>query len=186
MDNEIIKKISIRGRFAFGLTCLEIIVDNYQLRDNVLGSIIDEFWRFTNSEKLGQYEDYFISRNPHSVLTDFPLLKIHPERIHDFGFDNISFSELEMIYELYLKLPSSITSILECLITIANSNLSAGCGEFSVLTYEPTLKITEIIKKYTALEFYKPEDFLFSIFEQNQGWGNQFTKNNIVTRKTAL
>jgi hypothetical protein len=179
MDTEIVKQISIRGRFAFGLTCLEKIIDNDRLNDELLDTIIEEFWRFTNSEKLGQYEAYFTTRDPGCVLSDFPTLKMHPEKMHEFGYDNISNSELETLYELYSGLPAPVTNILTHLTTIANSNISAGCGEYSILTFEPTLKIIEIIQDFGTIDFFKPEDFLFSDYRQKQGWGDEFSKTDI-------
>ena len=179
MNTEIFKEISIRGRFAFGLTCLEKIIGHYQIQDEYLNTIIEEFWRFTNSKQWGQYEAYFLTRDPYCVVSDFPLLKMHPEKMHEYGYDNISYSELETIYALYVKLPAPIINILTHLTTIANANISAGCGEYSVSTFEPTLKIIEIIQHFDTIEFSKPEDFLFSGFRQNHGWGDEFSKANL-------
>lgn len=184
MNTETFKQISIRGRFAFGLTCVEKIIDHYRIQDERLNTIIEEYWRFTNCEKWGQYEDYFFTRSPYCVLADFPLVKMHPGKMHEFGYDNISYSELETIYELYVKLPETITNILSHLTTIANINISAGCGEYSISTFEPTLKIVEIVQALDNIDFLTPETFLFSSFQQNHGWGNDFTKASIAPLKT--
>ncbi|OQP39789.1 hypothetical protein A4H97_16330 [Niastella yeongjuensis] len=183
MNTEIFKQISIRGRFAFGLTCVEKIIDHYRIKDALLDSVIEGFWRFTSAEKWGEYEGYLYNRDPDCVLSDFPSLKIQPEKKHEFGYDDISYSELESIYELYLKLPPHITGILTHLTTIANSNISAGCGEYSECTFAPTLEILAIIEDFDTIDFYKPADFLFSGFDQQSGWGDEFSKADIERKK---
>ena len=178
MDTEIFKQISIRGRFAYGLTCLEKLIVFYGINNTILNSTIKKFWEFTNIEKLGELEDYFCNIDPFCILTDYPKLKEQPERKHEFGYDDLTLNEMEQVFELYKDLPLNIRDILTHLVTIANSNISAGCGEFSILTFEPTLKIANIISEYSLIDAPKPTDFLFSDFRQNHGWGDRFEKNN--------
>ncbi|WP_018343588.1 hypothetical protein [Cytophaga aurantiaca] len=176
MNPEIFKQISIRGRFAFGLKSLENIVQYHNIQNSLLDSIIEDFWRFTNVDKPGALEDFFITRNPFCILSDYPTVSVNPEKMYEFGYDNISLSQMKDFFELYSALTKDITDILANLSIIANSNISAGCGEYSILTYEPTVKIIQIMNVYPLDTIPKPEDFLFSNFEQNHGWGNKFPR----------
>jgi hypothetical protein len=179
MNKEIFKQISIRGRFAFGIICLENLLAYFNIESQLLKTIVQNHWRFTNLEKLGELEDYFTTIKPWCILSDYPKLKVNPEKMHEFGYDHITLEEMKSTYDLYCTLPKDVTGILSELSTIANANISAGCGEYSHLTFQPTVKILEIMGSYPVNIIPEPKMFLFSSFKENNGWGEKFTKEQI-------
>ena len=54
---EMLKKISIRGRFAFGMTCLEQYAKENELSDELSNRIFDNLWEFTTTNKLDVWEE---------------------------------------------------------------------------------------------------------------------------------
>jgi hypothetical protein len=183
MDREIFKMISIRGRFAFGLFCLENLIECYQIKSDLLDEIIKDIGNFTDLKKLGAMEDYFYNIKPWCVESDFPKIKDNPHKLHEFGYDDFSLDDLKNLYELYQLLPGDLKAILNNLTSIANSQISAGCGEYSPLTLEPTLKIIDIMEKHSHAQMPNIEKFLFSGFSENHGWGNRFNYKKITNRQ---
>ncbi|WP_394990067.1 hypothetical protein [Emticicia sp.] len=81
MENEVFKQISIRGRFAYGLCFLEFLLKHFNTKNTLLEDIVNEFWYFTNLEKVGEMEGFFYTRDPVCVIVDFPEIKLNPQKM---------------------------------------------------------------------------------------------------------
>jgi len=185
LDQEIIediKKISIRGRFAYGLICLQKVIEEIDLKLPELEKLIQEMWEITNSDKLGWWQDLLIENNPKVVIGDYEIFKNEELTFEEIGFTTIvDINEFESRAKFLKKIPSPVLEILNKLNEIGNRNLFAGCGEYSKLTLEPTIELIEILDSIPNFKRPKVELMKFSKFNENNGWGDKFTRDAITT-----
>ena len=176
-----LKRISIRGRFAYGLMCLERVTENNGVNFPELQLLITKMWEITNSEKLGWWQDLLIENNPNTVIGDYQLFKNGKITFKEIGFSTINnLEEFESRVNFLKKLPSPIVKLIDKLTEIVNQNLFAGCGEHSESTLKPTIELVEILD--SILDFERPiiEIVKFSKFSENHGWGNKFTRGELM------
>lgn len=149
-------QISIRGRLAFGMTCLEKLVialesDHPLLQTNVFPKI----WEFTSSDDLSEWEENINEIDPVCVLDDEVNTKLK---------------------ELYNNLPKDIVSTIGDVISIGTENLYGGTNNNSPSTLEP---LNSIIKRMIKLNIPLPDIMPFkkSSFSEFHGWGENRERN---------
>src|SRR5437763_11753190 len=65
------KEISIRGRLAYGATCLEHALAHHGIRHELVDSIVlSRIWTFTNSTDLGLWEESIKKIDPVCLFDD--------------------------------------------------------------------------------------------------------------------
>lgn len=172
-----VKKISIRGRFAYGLICLEMLKERVNQSSPELDLLIQNMWKITNTDKLGSWQTDFIENNPITLVQDYQLIKEGKVTFEQIGFETIQ-NEIEFESKIsFVKLlKDPIPQLVDKLCQIANQNISAGCGEYSELTLEPTIELINIIDRSQIIKRPKIEIVEFSQFTENNGWGDKFEK----------
>lgn len=173
----VIKKVSIRGRFAYGLLCLEKLVAKLNHNAPDLQLIIERMWKMTNSDKLGWWQDEFIENNPLIMIADYNLMKEGKVSFEQIGLETVK-NELEFENRITLlkQLKKPIPQVMDKLCGIANNNISAGCGEFSELTLKPTIELIRILDESNEITRSNINTVKFSSFAENNGWGNKFDR----------
>jgi hypothetical protein len=141
MDIEtVFKKISIRGRFAFGVKCIESYVSENKIEIDSIDKLLTLLWEFTESESLHLWDEKISDLNPTNILgveyekfpNDFPTI------------DAAEYKELKKIYQnLYKDLIKLISETIE----IGTSNLYGGTGEYSSHSLKPTIEVYKITEK---------------------------------------
>jgi len=177
-----LKNISIRGRVAYGLLCLENLKSKLNKDLTELDILIKDLWKMTNSDKLGLWQNIFVENNPILMIADYELMKSGKVTFEQIGLETIKaekeFSE-RITFLSRLKTP--IPEVLNKLCEIANQNISAGTGQFSESTLNPTIELIEIIENTNVVDLPKIDAVEFSKFEENNGWGDKFD-NEIIRR----
>lgn len=183
-DIDRIKKISIRGRVAYGLICLEHLKSKVNNDLNELNILIEKCWDITNSEKIGWWQNMLIENNPILMLADYELMINGEVTFEEIGLDTINHkSEFIKRIEFLSQINHPIDKVINKLTTIANQNISAGCGEFSELTLEPTIELIELVKTSNYINLPKIEIVEFSKFSENNGWGDKFDRTTVIRQK---
>jgi hypothetical protein len=152
--------ISIRGRLAYGMTCLEKLVINLNADNPLLQTIVfPKIWEFTSTEDMGEWEQNIRDVDPVCVL------------------DDTADSDLKALYN---NLPNDIVSTIEDVIEIGIANIYGGTGDNSPMTLEP---LNSVIKTMTKLKVPLPDlrTFKKSSFSEFQGWGNNQTRDYYLT-----
>lgn len=62
------KTISIRGRFAFGVMCIEKYLFENKIENPWVEKILILLWEFTNSESLDIWDEKISDINPQNIL----------------------------------------------------------------------------------------------------------------------
>lgn len=139
--------ISIRGRVAFGITCLEKLLNKWGVKNHKITELLHVLWTFTSSTSLDIWER--------------DILSILPEDDNDesthFGFDSLTSEQKE-----------DLSDLIYYVIEIGRGNLYG--GYVSDFTSEPTIKVIEIVIK-NAVKIPELHKFKKSSAKEEHGWG---------------
>jgi hypothetical protein len=145
-----IKSISIRGRTAMAITCLENVINERQMMSPKLAELLDIFWQFVEADDLGEWDERIYRwRNLEGDLSENSKFTHLPEFI------------LEMISETE---------------TVAGGNLYCGVVGYSSLTFNPLVNVLNLALE-NGFEIPDVEPFKKSRFSKDGGWGFAVTRN---------
>ncbi len=164
MNIDVFKPISIRGRVAYGICCLEnaLIALQYNLENwNI---VLKHLWRYTASSNLEDCNRAALEVMPECIL-EFPE--------YDDDYEQISEDEYKILYELYQNLDESIDILLKRIYYVGVSDAYS-----SITNYSPgsLIQLQFIISCMREKDFPLPDpkEFMrFSILEDD-GWGEEF------------
>jgi len=89
-----LKKISITGRLAFGITCLEQYIKEQNLKNKWLDRLIDVLWEFTTSEDLEEWDNKISDLDPSNIID-----KHSDNKASDYdSLTEFEFNELKKYY----------------------------------------------------------------------------------------
>jgi hypothetical protein len=121
------KEISIRGRLAYGVSCLENAFKHFNIESDLLKKeVLPEIWAFTSSSDLANW--------------DTSVRRIDPVCVLD---DTVPNNPLQ---KLYRSLPTSIVEMISDVIEIGTGNLYGGTSGNSPFSIEPLLRIVKTCK----------------------------------------
>ncbi len=165
-----IKKISIRGRMALGIKCLEIKLEKDELINKIeIKKLLSELWDFIGSKRLDLWEEKFLDYEPESLIEDFENEK--------FGdFKNLKKEEIKVLYETYKKSKPDLAELISWVIEIVRGNLYGGTGEYSKWTLDPTIEVLKIMKNH-SLKIPDLAKFEKSKYSEFHGWGLEREKS---------
>lgn len=108
IDEEIeFNKISIRGRFAYCMKCLEKSISKFGINNEYLAKLVNLMWKFVSSNQLDEWEE--------TILDEFPEEDDFWEFSKKFCFEEIS-----------LELQEFISKLIINTIEVGRSNLYSG------------------------------------------------------------
>ncbi|SRX75280.1 hypothetical protein [Aequorivita antarctica] len=171
-----LKKISIRGRVAYGLKCIYNYIeeDNVTLFKPEIENILAQIKEFLVLDKFNVWEKKIREYTPSSILDT------HPD--NDFrDYEYVNVEELRRIENAYRNLPNSLISIIENTIAIETNNLYGGVIGYSSVTLDPLMEIISIMLekniKLPNINLFKQYSFL-----QDNGWGEKIENFNEIIR----
>lgn len=153
MEALFFEPISIIGRFAFGLTCLEHTCQAWQVKSQKMNELIEYLWTFTSSHGLDTWE---------SELNEFlPNYTYEMPTRFEYGF--LENDKQELLTDLILEV-----------IEIAGANLYGGFR--SEYTMVHTLKVASLLEE-NNIELPNLTPFQKSKVTEFHGWGNPVDKS---------
>lgn len=148
---DMFENVSIRGRFAFGLTCLEQLLEQYDLAQyGSLNDLIQLFWSYTSSDRLDIWEDAVWN-----VITD-------SSDFWDFA-EKFNFCHVDMGTQYF------ITALIKNIFDLGCGNLYAGYQNYLTMTY--LLRLIENMRNRN-LPVPDSTPFQKSLASEYHGWGN--------------
>ncbi len=164
-----IKTISIRGRVAYSILCLEklMVHKKYELLE--YDFVLSKLWSYTFIN-LGKWHYEMAEITPRAIEEDIPF--------KEKGCDYIKDTEHDYLLEIYKKTDNSIKDIIYLIFQIGTLDLYASIIDNSRRTIELVMKIEDVLKRnHVAL----PDINLLKKFriEINQGFGKAFIKEDI-------
>jgi hypothetical protein len=169
---ELFKKISIRGRFAFGIMCIEEYLLENKIENPCIEKLLMHLWEFTESENLDIWDERISDLNPNNIL------EVDYEKFPN-DFPTINASEYRELKKIYENLNADLIKLISETIEIGISNLYGGTGEYSKYSLIPTLEVYKIAEKIISK---KPDvdNFVQFKYSESNGWGNKFTKQKLI------
>lgn len=156
MEKSLFEPISITGRFAFGVTCLERLCEEWQVKNQKMNELIELMWTFTSSDDLSVWD-----RHIYEVLPDYKY-----EVPTKLGYEFLHKDRKKILTDVILE-------VVE--IGMANSY-----GGFeSEYTMRPTIKVANLLEA-NNIELPDLNPFKKSKVTEFHGWGNRVDKNFFI------
>jgi hypothetical protein len=153
MEELFFEPVSIIGRFAFGVICLEKLCQEWKVKSQQINELIEFLWTFTSSHGLDTWESCINDTLP-DYKNEVPI---------KFGFDFLDKDKQETLTDTILEV-----------IEIAGANLY---GAFkSEYTMVHTLKVASLLETYN-IELPDLKPFAKSKVTEFHGWGNPVDKS---------
>lgn len=154
MEKSLFEFISIRGRIAYGITCLERLCTIWNVKNRKMDIFIECLWAFTSSNNLAHWEESILS-----LLPDNDEIEIYANK---FGYNNL--------HPLNQKI---LTNAIWDVIEIGQGNLyGAFDSKFSLY---PLMTVIETIENQN-IELPEITLFTHSKVSERGGWGNIIDK----------
>lgn len=164
------KKVSINGRYAYGLVCLENAFQKEKVHHAQMKPLVDFLWTFTTSSKLDLWQGEVDELCPETILdsrTDF----------HDL--DILSYDEAVLYKSFYESLPAYLIELIDTVMWIGLSNLYVGIGTYSSSSYEQLVILVSLCEEnkvpQPALDVFQA-----SSFNEMNGWGKSRPRSHWV------
>jgi len=167
---ERLKKVSIKGRMALGIRCLEINLQDLDLLGYPeVQKMLSDFWEYTSSNNLVDWEEKILEYEPWFLFANV-------ERNKYKGFRYLSNDEAQGIYNVMKKFEIRLSEIIEEVIEVGISNLYSGIREYSECSLRATINVLEMLKEIN-LPLPDLEKFERSKFSEHHGWGIRRDRN---------
>jgi len=164
-----IKQTSIRGRFAFGVFCIEKYISENNIESKWIDKLIPLLWEFTNTDKMDLWEEKISDLTPLNILDNSP-------RNLSSDYNSLTESEFNDLKKYYSELNEDLIQMIDETIEIGLGNLYGGTGEFSEGTFESTLFVYKLAYKVLN-ETPDFDNFHKSKFTEFHGWGNNVKRD---------
>ncbi|HEY9009344.1 MAG TPA: hypothetical protein VIM75_24575 [Ohtaekwangia sp.] len=168
MKSQEFTNISIRGRVAFAILCLEKAIIHFGFDIYDWSFVLNLLWSITNT-KLGSWHYPLAECTGRSIIND------------EGHLDDLEFLTKEKFWELnklYKNANHAILRMIDLIFEISTRDLYA-----SIVNASPdTLKyLQEIIDMMNQNEIPLPDAKLFQKFPitENEGWGREFSRDEI-------
>ncbi|AEA42353.1 hypothetical protein [Fluviicola taffensis] len=168
-----IEKISIRGRVAFGILCLEMFIKHLNYDFSKWKIIIDELWSFTNSN-IGLWHEKISEMTPFSILEEIPFEKKGCECINEKKHN-----ELQLLYK---NSNAEILKIINLIFDIGTRDSYSSISNFSPDTIKYLNEIISILEQ-NSIQLPNEKLFINQSISENQGWGKEFSKEDILSEE---
>lgn len=162
MNVEDFKNISIRGRVAYGIACLERALLVYHCQNSMWNSVLEKLWSYTSVKylddwyyEIAEYLPDSISETTEYISSEFEFLS--EEQFNDL---KILYGESNIIIEKLFRLIFEMGTI----------DIYGKLEKHSMNTLD---KLGEILKIMNIANIELPEIqfFLKYRYEDNNGWG---------------
>ncbi|WP_345225298.1 hypothetical protein [Hymenobacter koreensis] len=165
---ERMKHVSIRGRVAFCIVCLEIAIHNLKFSSPASRHLLAKLWDYVSSCQLDIWHEEMAEYLPSSI--------IETERFQEEDFDDLSEYNFGQLRNWYQTLPKGVVDMIECIFVVGTVNLYGEITGYSTETLKPTMRVAGLMQQ---LKLPLPEIARFekSAFADFDGWGKQVDKS---------
>lgn len=166
MNNELtFKNISLRGRVAFAINCLEKYLSRLDLNLDDWNIVLHKYWSFTDIEYLDDWNEIISEILPDNLL-EFDNYQEH-------GFDNLNEDEFKKLYILYRHIDDSVMELMRLIFELGSSHA------YSVIINEGNASLRIVQDILTCMNSHNiglPSIGIYQsmLIQDNRGWGNKF------------
>lgn len=169
MEEQTLKKLSIRARAAYAILCLENALKQLD-KDFTLWELpLKKLWQITDL----QFVDDWL----------YTTSEILPENIKEDAystetFETLELSEYNQLKQLYAGIDPLINDIIEKIFLIGTAEMYAGIKDHSPKTIAPLLDVIKILEdRYIPLP--DPQIFKPYFMTEKDAWGERFGRDDL-------
>ncbi|MBT9783042.1 hypothetical protein [Coprococcus comes] len=163
-ENEL-KKISIRGRVAYGIACFERALIFYHCKNNVWIDVIKKLWDYTSIEYIDDWYYEMAEYIPDSLLeTDY---------YDKDDFEYLAETDFRTLKLCYKESNIVLSKIFRLIFEIGTLEIYGKLENYSVVTLKKLLEIIELMKK-EKIKLPDEKPFLRYKYSEYGGWGERF------------
>lgn len=154
-----LKAVSITGRMAYGITCLEVIIRHDNLDKEAFQPLLAALWDFTD--------------NPDLSIWDENIMPFIPEDREDWPLGGTPAISL-----FYQTLPPALLTCIAEIIDIGRGNLYAGVQSHSPATLASVMWVVQymLANRYPLPQIENFQRSPFTLQDQH-GWGNRVARS---------
>ncbi|MCA8830410.1 hypothetical protein [Hymenobacter pini] len=162
-----LKRVSIKGRMAYCITCLENVLACKQLQEPALDKLLQCLWDFTSNPDLSDWEKKIMDFSPESILE---------EPLEECSY--LTLSEAQHLRTVYMSLSKSLLICIDDTIEVGRGNLYGGTSGYSPHSLIPAMQVVRYMVAHTY-PLPPMENFLRSPFteEDQHGWGKRVDRS---------
>ncbi len=169
MKIDIFINISLRARVAFAILCLENAIDHFDLPKNKWQIVLKKLWELTSMKYVDEWL-YSVSKIMYSSILE--------DNYSEEWKQYLSISEYMQLRELYLTTPNLIFEILDYIFEIGTIDMYGAILDNSKETLKLLKQLIMLISKENII-LPNVEPFAKFSIAENDGWGREFTRNEI-------
>jgi hypothetical protein len=164
------KEVSIRGRVAYEIMCVENAISFFRLEDLNWDFVLDLMWSYTN-EDVGAWHYPMGEAMPWTVLSNSDY--------HSHMMEIITEDQFFELYALYQASSEPVNFMINEIFDIGTRDLYASVANDSPDTLNSLQKIVEIMNE-NKIPLPQSEVFKRFSIEENAGWGRAFIKEELL------
>lgn len=168
MNKNEFKKISIRGRVAFAICCLESIIMACRYDINDWSVLLNKLWLIAELEDVSDWLYITAECLPENILE---------AASYDYGsFQYINEDEYEQLYKLYSECKEDIWELIEIIFDLGTAQMYSNIKGFSEETLSEIEKVITFMK---AKNINMPSVSQFRMLLYYDGWGETFDRKEL-------
>lgn len=168
MNKNDFKKISIRGRVAFAICCLESIIMAYRYDINEWSVLLNRLWLIAELEDVSDWLYITAECLPENILE---------AASYDYGsFQHINEDEYEQLYKLYSECKEDTWELIEIIFDLGTAQMYSNIKGFSEATLNEIEKVITFMK---AKNISMPSVSQFRMLLYYDGWGETFDRKEL-------
>ena len=166
-----LKPVSIRGRMAFGLNCLEYALMKLNCYSKGWELVLCQLWKFTNADDLKAWAEETTEYLPDNILAF--------DRYHENEFKFIGQREFHCLRNMYDAADENLLEIVVNLYMIGFSNSKGRpVRNYDMNSIHILTQISKFLEK-NFVTFPIVTDYLWYSFDENAGIGKKFNGTDL-------
>lgn len=170
------RDVSIRGRVAFSILCLENAIEHFHVELLPWDFVLEKLWEFTSSTGyLDDWSGYMSEIMPDNILSEpkYPSMKFE-----DMGFQYISKQYFNTLRDVYLQAGATLCCIIDKIFFLATGEMYGALHDGAPYNLEHLQEIIDMMEQHTiplpSIEVLKSYSF-----QEEGGWGRHFDRSEL-------
>lgn len=161
--------ISIRGRVAYAVCCLELAIKKFESKSSIWDFLVGKLWTFTDTKDIAAWQEMLAECIPGVILGG-----------NDYDdFELITKAEVKKLKSLYNNAHLDLCKIVEAIFDVGSIEIiDEEIDGFSVQTLNSLGTVIGICEKH-KIDLPNRDIFKKYNFNEFGGWGKRFSRNDI-------
>lgn len=164
IDNKM-KYISISGRVAYCINCLENAILEFSDNPNSWDLLLIKLWQFTDVQYIDDWSDELAEYLPNSILSD---------TYDEEDCEYITKEEFDDLYQLYITSNELLLKMVTGIFEIGVTELHSRINDYSQHTLRRVGDLSDLMRQNEIALPDISDYIIYSIYD-GKGWGKKFS-----------